>query len=372
MAERTLIICLDDVGFDILADTPTPNIDTLIRAGQSHLLWTTPTCSPTRACLMTGLYPFHSGIGTILREPEHEELPPELVSLPPGMNAMIGKWHLGEHTNPTHPIECGFDVFDGHLHNFRGSQRYDRWKRVQAVNRNGSVEVNVATETAYATRAMSESAIEAMKDAIDQVFLSYAAIHKPWHVAPYGHDMTPANPYEKAQSMLRALDHDLGLVMSAAVQLGYRVLLFSDNGTPPPLRGGKGSLYENGIRNLCVTYQWPTLPDNALLHTVDLMPLVDGVMRPDSVAIGRRHFLYTEKFSPNLAEPFDDAWSWAIRDQRWKLIQLAPAHNEEKVFKTLLFDLQEDPTEETNVLDDHADEARRLNDEVERIHAGKE
>jgi arylsulfatase A-like enzyme len=368
MTTRTISISLDDVGLDILDRVPTPNIDALRSSGQEFTFWSNPACSPTRAAVMSGKYGFRTGIGRFLGPQDDVALDPGHVQLPDGSNALVGKWHLCQLSNTHHPINCGFDSFDGHMSNLaqgpdsNGYFDWTRWVENETTQ-------TIAQETTYNTRAMTLAAIDAMTQNRTTIFLNYASIHVPFHVPPYGHDLDPPfDDFKMAKAMLMSLDQDIGDVVNAATQLGYRILLWADNGTSKGIGGKKGTLYERGIRNLCVAVGWAPLPRNPMLSTVDVLTLIDGVNRQDSMPIGSRRWLYSEKFKPNgtLPQPGDE-WSWAIRDSRWKLMHLAPDEGSTE-FTSLLFDLETDPDEENDLFEAHPQEAQRLIQVVEDLH----
>ncbi|WP_330139779.1 sulfatase-like hydrolase/transferase [Legionella saoudiensis] len=135
---NVIIFLMDDVGwFDmgfngggISVGSATPNIDSI--ASQGLILtsaYSQPTCSPTRATIMTGQYPVHHGI-----------LSPPMYGQPGGLEGMItiakllsnlgyttqaiGKWHIGENTG-SQPQNVGFDDFRGFL---SVSDMYTEWR----------------------------------------------------------------------------------------------------------------------------------------------------------------------------------------------------------------------------------------------------
>jgi arylsulfatase A-like enzyme len=343
---KTLVICIDDVGFDILDTTPTPNFDKLRAEGVNPLFWCYPVCNPSRAAFLTGMYGYRNGMGSLLRASHDIELAPGMVTLPPGRNVFFGKWHLSSTAEEnTHPIRCGFEYFDGHIRNVGD---YKNWPRVTTGPDSVWTEEQ---ETDYLTSYMTSEALDEMRSGTQNIFLSYAAIHKPLHVAPYGHDLeSPWNDDKKARSMLRCLDRDVGALLATAKYEGYRVLVWSDNGTSGDVLDGlKGTLYEGGIRTLCTFWNWGGISqeDGAIVSVVDLMEMIDGVSRPNSIPYGSRRVLYSEKFAPNNVHHSQySRWAYAVRDQRWKWIKNKDDTEE-------LYDLFADPNETLNLVDDY-------------------
>ncbi|MEZ4237416.1 MAG: sulfatase-like hydrolase/transferase [Myxococcota bacterium] len=135
---NVLLVTLDDVGRDKIllyeepaADEiriPTPTFDSLAATGVRFTsAWSTATCSPTRATLLTGQYPTRNGVTTAIDPGSAEGLDPTLPDLLPRRlhqagyaTAAIGKWHVtswapgDEHG----PVDTGFDRFSGHLGSF--------------------------------------------------------------------------------------------------------------------------------------------------------------------------------------------------------------------------------------------------------------
>ena len=191
-----LIVMVDDLGFSDIgcygSEIPTPNIDRLASNG---LLYTqfrnAARCCPTRASLMTGLYPHRAGIGHMMNDMGHEgyrgDLSPNTVTIAEvlksaGYNTyMAGKWHLTRFTAPLDsnhnwPIQRGFDKFYGTLPGY-GSQ----------YNPPGLMEDNsfiVPSEDFYYTEALTQKSISFLKEANELqnpffLYLAYTAPHYP-------------------------------------------------------------------------------------------------------------------------------------------------------------------------------------------------
>lgn len=126
-----IVIVADDMGYADIGvhgskDIPTPNIDSLARAGVRFTdgYVPGPYCSPTRAGLMTGRYPQRFGheFNILDHRAEHSEagLPVSETTIAvrlraEGYNtAVFGKWHLGAAAR-FHPMERGFEEFFGFL-----------------------------------------------------------------------------------------------------------------------------------------------------------------------------------------------------------------------------------------------------------------
>src|SRR6476619_6670126 len=111
-----------DVGFHG-SDIKTPNIDKLAQDGaRLEQFYVQPMCTPTRAALMTGRYPWRYGLQTlVIPTPSKYGLPTDERLLPQALKeagyrtAMVGKWHLGHADRKYWPRNRGFDHFYGSL-----------------------------------------------------------------------------------------------------------------------------------------------------------------------------------------------------------------------------------------------------------------
>jgi len=119
-----VVVLVDDMGFSDIgcygSEIPTPHLDALAAGGLRFTqFYNTPRCSPTRASLLTGLYPHQAGMGWLDAKVEpssqgfHGKLLPRCVTMAEVLReagyftAMTGKWHLGQQ-NGTPPWERGF------------------------------------------------------------------------------------------------------------------------------------------------------------------------------------------------------------------------------------------------------------------------
>src|SRR5947209_6243740 len=106
-----------DVGFNGCIDIKTPNIDALANGGARFTqFYTQPMCTPTRAALMTGRYPFRYGLQTAVIPSvskygldTNEWLMPQCLKEVGYNTAIIGKWHLGHADKKYWPRQRGFD-----------------------------------------------------------------------------------------------------------------------------------------------------------------------------------------------------------------------------------------------------------------------
>jgi arylsulfatase A-like enzyme len=400
-----LLILVDDLGYGDLSsygagDVRTPHIDALIEGGArlDRFYANSPVCSPTRAALLSGRYPDMVGVPGVVRTDPQDSwgyLAPRARLLPERLRragydtALVGKWHLGLES-PNLPQERGFATFRG----FLGDMMDDYYTHLRhGINymRDGRREVKPA---GHATDVFTDWAVEylAGRRRAGRPFFLYLAYNAP-HVpvqppAEWLDRVTRREPglsprRAKLVALIEHLDAAVGRVVAslrASGQYENTVVVFtSDNGgqlnagaTSGPLRGGKEELYEGGIR-VPLGFVWPgrirpgTRSDRVAL-TMDLLPTffeAAGVA-PDSEADG-------ESFLPALlgrggaARERTLLWMrregggfyhgrdyFAVRRGPWKLMQNHP------YMPYRLYNLDEDPHEDRDVVKEHPEVAREL------------
>src|SRR4051812_17246380 len=286
-----------DVGFNDSPDIKTPNIDRLAKSGvRLDQFYVQPLCSPTRAALMTGRYPMRHGLQVgVVRPWATFGLPLEERTLAQALHdagyetAITGKWHLG-HFQPEYlPTHRGFDHQYGH---YNGAIDYNTHIRDGGFDWHRDDKVN--HDEGYSTHLIAAEAVKRIesRDASKPLFLyvPFNAVHSPHQVpdkykAPYASLKEPRQTYA---GMMAAMDEGIGHILDAIAAGKMRddtlVLFTSDNGGPQPgkvtnngpLRGGKGSVYEGGVR-VAACVAWPghisaggtvTQP----MHVVDIYP----------------------------------------------------------------------------------------------------
>ncbi len=381
-----LIILIDDMGVDIPsaygegANTACmPNLEQLAAQGMLFRnAWAMSACSPTRATLLTGTFPFRHGLGTLPRGGAGL-LPSELI-LPEMLatydNAQIGKWHLQGNLGSDHPNQMGFHHYSGSL----GGGLGDYWNWSKVVN---GLQQN---ETRYATTVATDESIDAMQTLHEPWLLvtSYNAIHSDFHEAP--EDLCPescsgsacgnldpdASNAERARSMAEALDREMGRLVNAvdAIAPNTYVFVIGDNGTPRTVtqapfnrNHAKGSLYEGGV-NVPFVVRGPQVSAGAecrgLVSVADVFATLADLSgtnesTPDSISLvpyfaepfrpSLRQYVYAERFTPPHATlPIADH-TRTVRNYRYKLIR-------DNVTGDELYDLHADPFETTDLLPD--------------------
>lgn len=378
-----IFILADDLGsYDVSwrgGEIKTPHLDKLARAGaQLEQFYVQPVCTPTRAALMTGRYPMRYGLQVgVIRPNAQYGLPLEERMLPEALReagyttAMVGKWHLGSFDKRYWPNARGFDFWYGHLF---GALDYFTHVRDGKHDwyRNG--ETN--HDEGYATHLLAREAVRVIKDQPKAsplfLYVAFNAVHSPHQVPdkykkPYEHFSEPRRTYA---GMLAAMDEAVGQIVNAVDETGRRkdtlFIFSSDNGGPQPrrarsngpLRAGKGTLYEGGVR-VAAFAAWegqirPGTVVNAPLHMVDWYPTLlqlAGASRKQKLKLDGRDIwpcLTRGKKSPR-DEILLNATSTegAIRSGDWKLVLREKTGSREEQIE--LFNLEKDLGEETNL-----------------------
>ncbi len=354
-----LLITFDDIGNDAVGiydegdpeqQPRTPYLDGLAGVGMRFLnCYSSPTCSPTRATLMTGRHGFRTGIGGVIRDESEQSLERSEFTLAEALRgqgfatALIGKWHLGGEKDPfIEPLFHGFDHYAATRGNVRRFFNSNYWI--------GSQDSVVRVRSKYLTTQVADDTIVAMKTLPEPWFIyaNFHSAHKPLHVPPRRlHSYAdPQTDQEKFSAMVESLDTELGRVLDAADLSNTHVFVMGDNGTveetaTAPGRGFKGSVFEGGV-NVPFFAAGPTVPagkvSDALVQGVDFFATIwdlatGGARLPagpeDSVSFvealqgtgpGRRQLVFAERFVPNDGPPYDIIIRM-VRNHRYKVVR---------------------------------------------------
>ena len=366
-----VFILADDLGWSDLSYQGstfyrTPHIDALIRSGMwfGSAYANAPNCAPTRASLMSGQYAPRHGIYTVgdpWRGPKASRrlvpaentttLSPGVVTLAEALKAAgyvtahLGKWHLGK-PGEAGPREQGFDVNLGGTHAGHPPTYFSPYRIAT---------LDDGPEGEYLTDRLTDEAlrfIAAHRDTTFFLYLPHFAVHTPIQGKPALAEQYETAPAWHGQhnadyaAMIESLDASVGRLLAGLDSLGLSektiVVFTSDNGglggyasaglphsrdvtDNYPLKGGKGQLYEGGIR-VPTAVRWPGVtaagttsdvpilshdfyptllemagaapPEDQTLDGLSLAPLLRGEAAPDRDALFWFFPAYLQAYGP--------------------------------------------------------------------------
>jgi len=408
-ADKPNIVYLlaDDLGWsDVSAHPggtiPTPHVDRLFGEGVqlgNFMGWC--VCSPTRAMLLTGRHPFRVGTG-----PETGgELAKEETTIAEGFRAngyrtgVFGKWHNGNDPDtpeyreafeeawksmPNKKLVGGLGV---NAHGFDEAWVYygggaDYFTR-RTVKGRGPVSWWHNREfrpqdQGYTEDFITQHAIEFIRENKDRPFFCYVPfhiVHEPLQAKD--EDLKGVDPKVTDETkrtyaaMVQAMDRNVAAILGELDRLGLCektiVVFTSDNGATKngsnlPLRGGKHTIYEGGVR-LPTVIRWPKAglvggQWNGLCGSLDMFPTLmamAGCRMPETRPLDGKNIW--PALRDGGASPVESYyWVWrgedAIRMARWKMHRFSDRFE--------LYDMRKDEGETTNVADTHGDVVKSL------------
>jgi arylsulfatase A-like enzyme len=400
-----------DVGFMGSEYYETPNLDALAAEGMifTNAYATASNCAPSRACLMSGQWSPRHGVYTVenpdrgrsetrkliptpntLYLPENQYILAEALKDAGYVTCHAGKWHLNED-----PTTKGFDVNIGGNEAGNPGSYYPPYTRVP---------LDAPSDDYYLTNLIMDKTLEFLQSVDDQPFFLYYspyAVHTPIQpvreLLPKYENKKEWNGQNNAEyaTMVENLDTQIGRLIAqleASGKLDNTFILFtSDNGghygvtKQLPLRSGKGSYYEGGIRvPMFVWWRgkikegttsdlpvynldfYPTIlevagiakPDGKILDGISILPVLTG-----SGTLEQRplfwHFpfylqAYMTEGDPTQDPLFRTRPGSAIRYGDWKLIQYFEYNDIE------LYNLKDDIEEKNNRANAEPERAREL------------
>lgn len=399
---NVVLIITDDMGYGDLGsygapDVRTPNIDALARDGVrfTEFYANAPSCTPTRAGLITGRYQQRLGLEYPLgmqRPGDWDRgLPATGRSLPQLLKnggyatALVGKWHLG--WKPEYaPGRHGFDYFFGFKSGF--IDFYQHTTPDIPGGRDLFENESPVQVPGYMTDLVTERSIRFIERSARGPFfldVAYNAPHWPYqvpdhptvardsarHLGPFDDSTSTRADYV---AMVERVDRGVGQILAAIDRLGLRdntiVVFTNDNGGEwlsrnDPLFHRKLSVWEGGIRVPAIV-RWPrrvpagrvtsqvgitmdltasilaasgvALPADLRLDGIDLFPILEGrAPQVERTLFWRAHAARQQR---------------AVRSGDWKLVQ--------DMNRWLLFDLRRDVGERTDLVAQQPEVARRL------------
>jgi arylsulfatase A-like enzyme len=388
-----VLIVADDLGYAELGvqgckDIPTPNIDSIARAGVrfTNGYVSCPVCSPTRAGMATGRYQQRFGHefnpGPAAAAETQFGLPLTETPLAARLKnegyatGMFGKWHLG-YQPQYHPQKRGFDEFFGFLGGAHSYVDALGDKANPILRGTQPVDEKEYTTNAFAREALSF--IDRHQREPFFVYLPFNAVHAPLqglesYLARFSNIQDQRR--RTFAAMHACLDDAVGRVLKMLrdTKLEENTLLFfiSDNGGPTPnttsgnlpLRGYKAQVLEGGIR-IPFMMQWKgRIPAgkvyNSPVISLDIHPTAMAAAGGQIPAAARLDGVNLMPYitGKNQARPHDKLYwrfgqQWAIRSGDFKLLSMGGAQPE-------LYDLAQDIGEKNNLAAAQPDKAKEL------------
>jgi len=394
-----------DVGFHG-SDIKTPNIDKLAQQGaRLEQFYVQPMCTPTRAALMTGRYPFRYGLQTlVVPTPGKYGLPTDEWLLPQALKEagyrteMVGKWHLG-HADPKYwPRQRGFDYHYGAVlgeidyYTHASSNVRDWYRNNKPVNEQG-----------YVTQLLGRDAVARIMQQDPKtplfLYLAFTAPHAPYQ-APKEYlekykDIT--DPTRRGYAaMISSMDDEIGKVVAALERKKMRdntlIVFMSDNGGNAlamfsgdadvsnlklpadngPYRGGKGTLYEGGTR-VAALANWPgrIKPGdvNGIIHVADMFPTLGSLAganaKKDKPLDGVNVWgtISENQTSPRHEVVYNiEPFRGGVREDDWKLIWRTPLPQALE-----LYNLAQDPSEKNNLAEKNPQKVAELQKRIDQL-----
>jgi arylsulfatase A-like enzyme len=399
-----------DLGFQGATDIRTPHLDRLAGEGaRLQQFYVQPMCTPTRAALMTGRYPFRYGLQTIVIPgpagyglDTSERLMPQCLNDAGYATAIIGKWHLGHADTKYWPRQRGFDYQYGAM-----IGELDYYSHSDAGVLDWFRDNQPVVEKGYTTQLLGNDAVKYVDAQSAErpfyLYLAFNAPHTPYQAPQDYVDRyaSVADPTRRTYAgMVTCLDDEVGRVVAALDRKGLRsntlILFHSDNGGTTnamfagqmtdltktklpcdngPLRDGKGTLYEGGCK-VPAFANWPgrikAQGVDGIMHAVDMYPTLaalagastaegkplDGMDVWGTISEGRP--------SPRTEVVYNiEPFRGAVRQGAWKAIwrALIPATIE-------LYNLAEDPYEKNDLAAAHPEQVAALQARINAL--GKE
>ncbi|HEY6168292.1 MAG TPA: sulfatase-like hydrolase/transferase [Verrucomicrobiae bacterium] len=372
----------------------TPNLDRLaaegVRATSFYVTW--PACTPSRGSILTGRYPQRNGLYDMVRNdmvnyghrytPEEYALSPEMtLGLDPHeitigdvlkkagyRTGVVGKWDMGQAKRYL-PLQRGFDFFYGHGNNGIDYYTHQRYGVPSMFRGNERTETDKGT---YATDLFMREALRFIRESGERPWFLYLPFNAPHGASSYGKETEPvaaknakrANrpPAEGVQvpekyaalyrdelkderlakyyGAVTCMDEAIGEIVALIKQLGQGentlVIFHSDNGGSgnggnAPLKGGKSTMFEGGLRVPFVAW-WPgKLPagkvTDEFLTTLELLPTfaklagakLDSKVKLDGFDL--LPVLRGEKKSPRIEMFWQRRGDKAARVGNWKWLE---------------------------------------------------
>jgi arylsulfatase A len=402
---NVVIIFIDDLGYaDIgpfgATKQKTPHLDRMASEGMKLTsFYGAPVCSVSRAQLLTGCYGVRVSVPGVFFPASNNGLHPNEFTIAERLKEQgyasmcIGKWHVGD--QPAFlPTKQGFDHYFGIPYS-NDMQRVstENGKHVVPLLRDDKVEELLTDEDqSRIVERYTQEAVGFIRENKDKPFLLYfphTAVHTP--IFP-GEAFSGKSNNGRFGDWVEEVDWSVGQVLGTLRELkldnntlviftsdnGPWLIKGSDGGSALPLRGGKGSTWEGGVRVPTIAW-WPgkIAPSSvcdAVAGTIDLLPtavsIAGGTVPGEPVIDGRD--ISPLLFGKSTTSPREAHYYFAgnnlqaVRQGPWKLAITAQVETmgkdakEDSKQNPRLYNLDQEIGEQTNLADKHPDVVKKL------------
>jgi arylsulfatase A len=420
-----ILIYTDDLGY---ADVgvfgakgfKTPNLDELAKNGIQFKDYysAAPTCTPSRAALLTGCYPVRVGLPFVIgpKGPDwtkgkeniglnsKETTIASMLKQKNYATGCIGKWHLGDMKEflPTHH---GFDYYFGLPYSHDMIKSYDpKWPDLPLIENEKVVELN--PDLSQLTKRYTEktlSFIDKNKRHPFFLYLAHSMPHIPLFVSEKFKGKSECGLYG---DVVEEIDWSVGEIVKKLKELNlYKntlIIYTSDNGpwliygdhagSAGNLREGKFTTFEGGQREPCII-SWPRkIPKGVVsdktFSAIDFLPTVAAITAaklPDKKIDGKSALSLWEN-KPGAQNPHKALYFYAeydlqaVRWQNWKLhfhhnydsVKVSGKDGKQgigigKIIELSLFDLKNDPGEKINLADKYPDIVKKMTEMAKKF-----
>ncbi len=395
-----IFILADDLGYGDLGcfGSPlikTPNLDRMAKEGMKFTdFYAQPVCTPSRAALLTGCYPLRVSLPNVINYSNKIGISDKEITIAQMLKqkgyatACIGKWHLGWQ-KPFLPTHHGFDYFYGLP--YSNDMKYGN-DAVPLMQGEEIIEQPAVLETL--TPRYTEQAIKFITEHKDKPFFLYLPHtfpHVPLKTAPPFEGKSARGLYG---DVVETLDWSAGQIFDALKKLGLDdntlVVFTSDNGpwlikgkdagSAGPLRSGKGTTWEGGLREPTIM-RWPGhIPAGStcseVTSTIDILPTfakLAGTKPPSDRIIDGKDILPLMLGKPGAKSPHETFFYYrsdqlqAVRSGKWKLVVPHQDPLDKSDVPLSLYDLKADIAEKTDLSAKYPSIVKRLQGYIERM-----
>ncbi len=401
-----VIIFVDDLGYaDIgpfgATKQKTPNLDRMAAEGMKLTsFYAAPVCSVSRAQLLTGCYGARVSVPGVYFPAGPQGLNPDEFTIAERLKELgyatqcVGKWHLGDQPEFL-PTKQGFDHYLGipYSNDMQRKSKKTSERVVPLVRDDKVAELLTDAQQSRIVELYTAEAVGFIRSHQDQPFFLYfphTAVHTPIHA---GETFRGKSANGRFGDWVEEVDWSVGQVLETLRELKLQentlVVFTSDNGpwlvkgadggSAQPLRGGKGSTWEGGVREPTIAW-WPgkiapKSASDAVAGTIDLLPtcvaIAGGKVPTEPIIDGRdlspvlfgasqesqreAHYYFS---GYNLQAVRQGPWKLALSAQPDSLGGTGPA--EDSTTNPRLYNLDKDIGETTNLAGKHPEMVEKL------------